>query len=184
VKVNRPDDKPTPSEPVAPRPAVLDQTFVKACSFCNRGRRDVKTIVTGPTVSICDECVEQAAKVIAEDMAEQSEAASEPAAKPEGADLSAQHELRMNDWRQWTSVCEATPTNGRLAQLLLGMIVALSSVERRSRWSAELKGVLASLVDCTTGPADTGPKAIWQNPNWENAFKAIVLMARDIGGGR
>ncbi|MDH3785972.1 MAG: hypothetical protein OEV00_11675, partial [Acidobacteriota bacterium] len=28
------------------------------CSFCNKSQRDVRKLIAGPTVYICDECVD------------------------------------------------------------------------------------------------------------------------------
>ena len=38
-----------------------------SCSFCRKSRRDVKRLVAGPGVSICDECVGLCAQVITEE---------------------------------------------------------------------------------------------------------------------
>src|SRR4051812_8677666 len=40
---------------------------VLRCSFCNKSRRDVKKLIAGPTVYICDECVDICLDIIAED---------------------------------------------------------------------------------------------------------------------
>ncbi len=37
------------------------------CSFCNKGQREVKKLIAGPTVFICDECVDICLDIIAED---------------------------------------------------------------------------------------------------------------------
>ena len=37
-----------------------------ACSFCGKRREDVRRLVSGPGVYICDECIEQCAAIIAE----------------------------------------------------------------------------------------------------------------------
>ncbi len=37
------------------------------CSFCNKSQREVKKLVAGPTVFICDDCVEICVDIIAED---------------------------------------------------------------------------------------------------------------------
>jgi ATP-dependent Clp protease ATP-binding subunit ClpX len=36
------------------------------CSFCSKDQEHVKTIVAGPDVYICDECVSLSAQIIAE----------------------------------------------------------------------------------------------------------------------
>jgi hypothetical protein len=40
---------------------------VLRCSFCNLSQRDVKKLIAGPTVYICNECVEICQNIIAED---------------------------------------------------------------------------------------------------------------------
>src|SRR6267142_84278 len=37
------------------------------CSFCNKDQRDVKKLIAGPTVYICDECVDICLDIIAEE---------------------------------------------------------------------------------------------------------------------
>lgn len=49
------------------------------CSFCNKSQREVKKLIAGPTVFICDECVDICLDIIAEDrMLEQAERTSLP----------------------------------------------------------------------------------------------------------
>lgn len=37
------------------------------CSFCNKSQREVKKLIAGPTVYICDECVDVCNEILAED---------------------------------------------------------------------------------------------------------------------
>jgi len=58
---------------------------VLRCSFCNKSQRDVKKLIAGPTVYICDECVDICLDIIAEDRKEEPgalEAASGALPKP------------------------------------------------------------------------------------------------------
>ena len=49
------------------------------CSFCNKSQREVKKLIAGPTVFICDECVDICLDIIAEDrMLEQQQDTSLP----------------------------------------------------------------------------------------------------------
>ena len=49
------------------------------CSFCNKSQREVKKLIAGPTVFICDECVDICLDIIAEDrMQEQQQDESLP----------------------------------------------------------------------------------------------------------
>jgi ATP-dependent Clp protease ATP-binding subunit ClpX len=52
---------------------------VLRCSFCNKSQREVKKLIAGPTVFICDECVDICLDIIAEDrMLEQQQDTSLP----------------------------------------------------------------------------------------------------------
>ena len=52
---------------------------VLRCSFCNKSQREVKKLIAGPTVFICDECVDICLDIIAEDrMLEQQQDATLP----------------------------------------------------------------------------------------------------------
>jgi len=37
------------------------------CSFCNKRQADVRKLIAGPTVFICDECVDVCVEIIADD---------------------------------------------------------------------------------------------------------------------
>ncbi|HNU82282.1 MAG: ATP-dependent Clp protease ATP-binding subunit ClpX [Acidobacteria bacterium] len=52
------------------------------CSFCNKSQREVKKLIAGPTVFICDECVDICLDIIAEDrLHEQQQETSLPKPK-------------------------------------------------------------------------------------------------------
>ncbi len=52
------------------------------CSFCNKSQREVKKLIAGPTVFICDECVDICLDIIAEDrLQEQQQDVSLPKPK-------------------------------------------------------------------------------------------------------
>src|SRR6188768_307088 len=40
---------------------------VLRCSFCNKDQNDVRKLIAGPTVFVCDECVEVCNDIIADD---------------------------------------------------------------------------------------------------------------------
>lgn len=42
-----------------------DKTTAVTCSFCGKGKDEVKKIITGPKVCICDECVEVCNDILA-----------------------------------------------------------------------------------------------------------------------
>ncbi|OGQ33608.1 MAG: ATP-dependent protease ATP-binding subunit ClpX [Deltaproteobacteria bacterium RIFCSPHIGHO2_12_FULL_43_9] len=49
------------------------------CSFCGKGQREVKKLIAGPTVYICDECIDLCNDIIAEEAAREQVAARETA---------------------------------------------------------------------------------------------------------
>ena len=54
-----------PDKTTSGQDALHDQRL--RCSFCNKARDDVRRLIAGPNVSICDECVEMCADVFADD---------------------------------------------------------------------------------------------------------------------
>jgi len=53
-----------------PRPSMVKQNGenkVLRCSFCHKDQNDVRKLIAGPTVFICDECVEVCNDIIADD---------------------------------------------------------------------------------------------------------------------
>ena len=49
------------AQAAAQLPAVL------RCSFCNKDQHDVRKLVAGPTVFICDECIDICRQIMADD---------------------------------------------------------------------------------------------------------------------
>ncbi len=47
------------------------ETEVLRCSFCNKDQNDVRKLIAGPTVYICDECIELCNDIIAEEWEEE-----------------------------------------------------------------------------------------------------------------
>src|SRR5918992_4215218 len=52
------------------------------CSFCGKSQKQVKKLIAGPGVYICDECVDLCNEIIDEDLAETSELKLEDLPKP------------------------------------------------------------------------------------------------------
>ncbi len=55
---------------------------VLRCSFCGKSQHEVRKLIAGPTVYICNECVEVCLDIIAEDRASEKQARSKPLPKP------------------------------------------------------------------------------------------------------
>ncbi len=58
----------------------FDYTDHLHCSFCGKGQDEVRKLIAGPKVFICDECIELCNDIIAEEYEKEAEAASEHAA--------------------------------------------------------------------------------------------------------
>jgi ATP-dependent Clp protease ATP-binding subunit ClpX len=52
-----------------------DQTTPLKCSFCGKGQDEVKKLIAGPSVFICNECVDLCNEIIAEEGGEGAAAA-------------------------------------------------------------------------------------------------------------
>ena len=52
------------------------------CSFCRKDQNDVRRLIAGPSVFICDECVDACVKIIADEATVKDATVSEP---PEAA---------------------------------------------------------------------------------------------------
>ncbi len=55
---------------------------VLRCSFCNKSQNDVKKLIAGPTVFICDECVDVCNEIISDDISADASAIKETLPKP------------------------------------------------------------------------------------------------------
>ena len=63
------------------------------CSFCGKSQHEVRKLIAGPSVFICDECVELCNDIIREEIQESSNSAS-------GSKLPVPHEINqiLNDY--------------------------------------------------------------------------------------
>jgi len=52
------------------------------CSFCGKNQDDVRKLIAGPTVYICDECIEQCNEIIAEEWEPEKSAGADQLPKP------------------------------------------------------------------------------------------------------
>ena len=59
------------------------------CSFCGKSQHDVKKLIAGPTVFICDECIELCNDIIIEEFEEEKQASTE-----KGSGLPKPHEIK------------------------------------------------------------------------------------------
>lgn len=63
-----------------------DKTKDLVCSFCGKGQDEVRKLIAGPTVYICDECIDLCNDIIAEEV-DQEEAISAASSVPKPADI-------------------------------------------------------------------------------------------------
>ena len=54
-----------------------EDTQTLRCSFCGKDQREVKKLIAGPTVYICDECIGLCNDIIAEEIAKEPESIGE-----------------------------------------------------------------------------------------------------------
>jgi ATP-dependent Clp protease ATP-binding subunit ClpX len=59
-----------------------DADEVLHCSFCNKSQNDVKKLIAGPTVFICDECVDVCNEIICDDVTVEGSSVKEVIPKP------------------------------------------------------------------------------------------------------
>ena len=52
------------------------------CSFCGKSQHEVRKLIAGPSVFICDECVELCNDIIREEMQEKTSSGSNKLPKP------------------------------------------------------------------------------------------------------
>ena len=63
-----------------------DKTKDLVCSFCGKGQEEVRKLIAGPTVYICDECIDLCNDIIAEEC-DQEEAISAVSSVPKPSDI-------------------------------------------------------------------------------------------------
>ena len=59
-----------------------DRDEVLRCSFCNKSQNDVKKLIAGPTVFICNECVDVCNEIISDDISAEAPSIKESLPKP------------------------------------------------------------------------------------------------------
>ncbi|MFR1758728.1 MAG: ClpX C4-type zinc finger protein, partial [Christensenellaceae bacterium] len=62
--------------------AKVDDKKQLRCSFCGKAQEQVRRLVAGPGVYICDECIELCQEIIEEDLHDAAPAAPEEILKP------------------------------------------------------------------------------------------------------
>ena len=65
-----------------PRPLVRRSDDTLRCSFCGKSQNEVKKLIAGPTVYICNECIDICNEIISDDQQAESVASRPPLPKP------------------------------------------------------------------------------------------------------
>jgi len=60
---------------------------VLACSFCSKSQHDVKKLIAGPAVFICDECIQVCVEILAKEQQGPTGADGDESSPAEAADL-------------------------------------------------------------------------------------------------
>jgi ATP-dependent Clp protease ATP-binding subunit ClpX len=117
------------------------------CSFCNKDQGDVRKLIAGPTVFICDECVEVCNDIIADDK-------KTPTPKAKG-NLAAPHEVRkfLDDY-----VIGQDSAKKKLAVAVHNHYKRLQISKQKIRGDVELQKANILLI----GPTGTGKTLLAQ----------------------
>src|SRR3546814_13304070 len=60
-----------------------DSSKILYCSFCGKSQHEVRKLIAGPSVFICDECVELCNDIIREELEEKAQSARSSLPKPQ-----------------------------------------------------------------------------------------------------
>src|ERR1700716_3869597 len=139
---------------------------VLRCSFCNKSPRDVKKLIDGPTVSLCDECVDICLAIIAEapnpepGTLEGSRALPPPTEIKEFLDLSvigqerAKKKLAVAVYNHYKRIDYSTRNNRQDVELQKSNILLIGPTGTGKTLLAQTLGKLLSvpftIVDATT----------------------------------
>lgn len=79
------------------------------CSFCGKSQYEIKKLIAGPTVFICDECVDVCKDIVAEDNAERE---LHKRLKESGERIASKHEVEALAWMRTWTMSAPTKTGG------------------------------------------------------------------------
>jgi len=99
------------------------------CSFCTKSQNEVRKLVAGPKVYICDECIELCNDILAEEREEESRETADKSRDDAGARLAGAAPCAPCDVPTSMDVLVAVPKRGFLCFACLGAIRAATESE-------------------------------------------------------
>ena len=119
------------------------------CSFCGKSQKQVKKLIAGPGVYICDECIDLCNDIIAEELADTTELSFEELPEAQG-DLRVPERLRHRP-----GVRQEDPVGRRLQPLQAGP-------GREQRLRTTTRSSWPSRTSCCSGPTGCGKTLLAQ----------------------
>ena len=135
------------TEPVA---RVGDGGDLLKCSFCGKSQKQVKKLIAGPGVYICDECIDLCNEIIEEELSESSDVGFDELPKPT-RDLRVPRQLRHR-----AGPGQEGPLGRGLQPLQAG------AGRRHATASATTPSSSPSRTSCCSGPPDRGKTLLAQ----------------------
>ena len=131
--------------------ATTEQGVFAACSFCLKPNTQVKRMVAGPGVYICDECVGLCAQLVAAELPDR-EATAQPEPEPRTAPRDAQParvKARVNPWERIDDVERALELLPRIAAVSGQVEENLTQAVRRARALGATWARIGAALDMT-----------------------------------
>jgi hypothetical protein len=99
---------------------------INRCSFCNKAQDDVKKLIAGPRVFICDDCVEVCNDIIADDNRfEKTRAGNKSAQRADGDPVAWPNSIQCALCRTGIPVNEGIVVAGNRGTLCAGCVDAI-----------------------------------------------------------
>jgi hypothetical protein len=104
----------------------MDHGVIK-CSFCSKGQREVRKLIAGPQVYICDECISLCTDILIEERAGEMSAASEAKRVDAEAKRAAWEAFASKDVQAAAArLIKACEADARVPRLITDLAVALA----------------------------------------------------------
>src|ERR1700726_3303034 len=140
---------------------------VLRCSFCNKSQRDVKKLIAGPTVYICDECVDICLDIIAEDRKDEPGTLEGSGALPKPKEIKEFLDLYVIGQER---------AKKKLAVAVYNHYKRIDYHQRNSRQDVELQKSNIILI----GPTGTGKTLLAQTLAWMLSVPFTIVDATTL----